>query len=195
MKVRNGFVSNSSSSSFILKLDKVPATAEELRVILYGENSPIFTAYSGDDAVSTEQVSKIIFNDINSQNFFGVDGIIDKVKEEIGSFSKYSVDEGRDFVVGTEYLKEFDDLYAGIILEENKWATPGNRNGDWKEHYDNLGKLSEPMFEIVEKAIREKFSTEDTFIEVEYGDECAVFAYIEHSGILDKISIQRFSHH
>ena len=37
MKIRNGFVSNSSSSSFVVAFDKKPETVEELKKLLFGE--------------------------------------------------------------------------------------------------------------------------------------------------------------
>lgn len=45
MKIRNGFVSNSSSSSFIVSFDKKPSSAEELREILFGDKEYIEHRY------------------------------------------------------------------------------------------------------------------------------------------------------
>lgn len=42
MKKRNGFVSNSSSSSFLLFLDKIPESVEEVKALLF---APSETAY------------------------------------------------------------------------------------------------------------------------------------------------------
>jgi len=60
MKIRNGFVSNSSSSSFIVVWDKQPESAEEIRKILFGD-AKYHTAYNDD--VSTELMSETIFKE------------------------------------------------------------------------------------------------------------------------------------
>ena len=44
MKKRLGFVSNSSSSSFIITFDKVPETVEELKELLF-EDQEFITKY------------------------------------------------------------------------------------------------------------------------------------------------------
>jgi len=197
MKVRNGFVSNSSSSSFILKFDKVPETKEEMRILLFGENPPAFTAHWDDDAISTVQVAGILFRDIESASTMDINSLIYSIKEEIGHFSEYSYDEGYELVEGTEYEKEFKRLYA-IIKKEEKSTTDKRYGGgfDWNSYYEKLTKLSVPMFDLIEIAIREKYNENDSFIEVEYSDnDGQVLSYIEHGGILDKIAVQRFSHH
>jgi len=197
MKIRSGFVSNSSSSSFILKFDKLPESVEEVKVLLFGENPPLLTTYWGDDAVSTQQIAEVLFRDINSARIMGVDGVVSQVREQV-YFSKYSVDEGRE-LVSSEYLEEFDRLYKMIEKEDeehSKRRLEYNDDDGWDAHYKKMDKLSEPLYDIVEKSIKEKCSDLDKYIEVEYGDgEGMVFSYLEHSGILDKIKIQRFSHH
>lgn len=47
MKVRNGFVSNSSSSSFIINLDDI--SARQLQQIEDHKNSNMYKKYYGDD--------------------------------------------------------------------------------------------------------------------------------------------------
>ena len=197
MKVRSGFVSNSSSSSFILKFDKVPKTKEEMRILLFGEKPPAFVAHWGDDAVSTEQVANILFKDVEKAHFSGINDLIDSVKSEIEQFGEYTYDDGYGFVEGTEHAKEFDKLYDGISKFEKTVSDIRYKPGfDWQSHSATLNKMSEPMFDLIEKALRERYNESDSFMEVEYSDsDGQIFSYMEHSGILDKIAVQRFSHH
>jgi len=197
MKIRNGFVSNSSSSSFILKFDKVPETKEEMRVLLFGENPPIFTTHWDDDAISTEQVASIIFNDVSNSVSFKFDSLFDKIKEEIGHFSEYTYDEGYNFVQGTIYEEEFNLHYEKILAVENS-SDKYNREVkmDWTKYYEQLTELSQPMFDLIEKVIKENFTEQEEFFEVEYSDNDGnILSYIEHSGVLEPIAVQRFSHH
>ena len=64
MKTRNGFVSNSSSSSFIVGFDTIPKTVEELKKLLF-KNDKILSAY--DIELDTQKAADIIFDDIKNQ--------------------------------------------------------------------------------------------------------------------------------
>jgi len=60
MKIRNGFVSNSSSSSFIVCWNKQPKDAEEVKKILFGDKKK-HSYY--DNTFKTIDLSKTIFNE------------------------------------------------------------------------------------------------------------------------------------
>ena len=64
MKIRNGFVSNSSSSSFILKLPYYPQSVDDMGKMLLGDEYPILLVYYDDIAFPTKQVLEIIYNDV-----------------------------------------------------------------------------------------------------------------------------------
>ena len=204
MKIRNGFVSNSSSSSFILKFDKLPESVEEVRELLYGENPPLFATFWSDDAVSTKKVAEILFRDIEGYSkgngIMDVDDVVRGVKDEL-YFSEYSGEEGRDFVVGTEFIEEFDVLLNKVIQKDKdfnkiRYQDSGNRMTNWEKHHKELEEMSKPLVDIIEKCIRMKYNDDSKYIEVEYSDnDGQIFSYMEHSGILDKITVQRFSHH
>lgn len=48
MKVRNGFVSNSSSSSFIVIFPRAPTSAEDLHGLLFGKGHLVIDAWAND---------------------------------------------------------------------------------------------------------------------------------------------------
>lgn len=49
MKIRSGFVSNSSSSSFVVAFKKVPESVEELQKLLFGKGKTYPKPYAGTD--------------------------------------------------------------------------------------------------------------------------------------------------
>lgn len=61
MKIRSGFVSNSSSSSFIVAFSKKPENVEELKEIMFGDKEFIEVYYG---PVSTQMVAQTVFEDI-----------------------------------------------------------------------------------------------------------------------------------
>lgn len=63
MKTRKGFVSNSSSSSFIVVFPKVPKNAKEVQEIMFHGKEGGLSVYEFD-GLSFSQISKIVYNDI-----------------------------------------------------------------------------------------------------------------------------------
>ena len=66
MKIRTGFVSNSSSSSFIVAFAKVPESVDELKVLLFGEGE-WFQHPHEDERLSTAEVAATVWRDIEGK--------------------------------------------------------------------------------------------------------------------------------
>src|SRR4030065_787612 len=65
MKIRNGFVSNSSSSSFIVAFSKdIELTKESIKDYLFGEQKFIT---GNDDSITTDEATDIILKDMINQ--------------------------------------------------------------------------------------------------------------------------------
>lgn len=65
MKIRNGFISNSSSSSFILSFKQFPKNVEEMTLLIY-DNKREFKDFNDDDIfslpINTEQLATTIYD-------------------------------------------------------------------------------------------------------------------------------------
>lgn len=61
MKVRNGFVSNSSSSSFVVAFPRLPLDADDLQQMLFGDEK---TLSYYDYTIPTNEAAAIIWNDM-----------------------------------------------------------------------------------------------------------------------------------
>ena len=68
MKIRNGFVSNSSSSNFVVAFPAVPKSTEDVKNLLFGE-AEIWPIHRGviDVQILTSQLAEIIWADIQAQ--------------------------------------------------------------------------------------------------------------------------------
>lgn len=67
MKIRKGFVSNSSSSSFVVAFPSIPESVEDVKKILFDDDQRFYTSMYHDDAWTLDEVAEIVFNDIKEQ--------------------------------------------------------------------------------------------------------------------------------
>ena len=68
MKVRNGFVSNSSSSSFIVGFPKLPSSPEDLEKMMFDE-SGLVQPYDFSQGTPTIEIAKRVFADMSKDNW------------------------------------------------------------------------------------------------------------------------------
>jgi len=108
MKIRTGFVSNSSSSSFLVAWDKKPESVEEVCEILFG-NSSLHSYY--DDTFPTIELAEVIFNDTTEAS---KDAIYDEVSMSYSYWDGTWYDKGykADSKLMEEYAKKADKIKA-----------------------------------------------------------------------------------
>lgn len=119
MKKRTGFVSNSSSSSFIVKFPRIPSSAKEVKKIVFGDDEFIYSPW-GDEKFETSKAAQIIFNDIKAQK----KNDIKRAKELASQIHGKDAPKYEDFIIpGTNredwnaYNKACDE-YGERKLEE-----------------------------------------------------------------------------
>lgn len=83
MKVRSGFVSNSSSSSFIVSFLNVPEYRKELQGMLFGEDEIFLHPYDGE-AYSCGVIAERVWADLRKASPMNSKDILDEIKS--GSF-------------------------------------------------------------------------------------------------------------
>ena len=172
MKIRNGFVSNSSSSSFIVAFPSKPRGAGETRIMVFKNASPnsIISRFDDSDKSTVKQISEFIYKDIKSKESASL--------KEVEAF----------FQGASEY--DFPNYFPKIEYGDPK---------DTKEEGDKRWKEYEEKTEIAAKKMAKEFydKYKDNFIYiVEYSDNDSDFmAMMEHSEIYENLPYKVISNH
>jgi len=172
MKKRQGFISNSSSSSFILALDKKPESVEEIKEILFGTEEFYKDPYYDPDCTyfakrtpgyPTSQVAETVFDDLKNQKPMTKE----QVSEEMGS----------GWIDGAPGYESFED-------------SSNEHNIDW----DAYQKASKEFQDKCADELINEAKGKVLFV-VEYSDDCSYGCALEHGPLFDNIDAYRISKH
>jgi hypothetical protein len=177
VKIRNGFVSNSSSSSFILFLKKVPESIEETQKMLFDDEELYCSPY-GDQSWPTRSVAEIVFKDIKA-------GILTK-EDMADSASEWNSDGDPDYPSYPEYHKRVDtdsksDKVIAEVFDTLTWFT-----FDKKKHLYGEKKAAEYLAKY----------PGHTVVKVTYADENgAQSGAMEHGDLFHRVPHIKVSQH
>ena len=140
MKIREGFVSNSSSSSFIVAFPQKPESIEDLSKMMHMELGENINYY--DYKADTSDVVKNVFNNINENK----EATLKKIADLLSQRYYYSRHSGNMFGRGFEYRwvgmdkyygndKEILDELAKLFVEEDKL-----QESHWKKEREIVDK-------------------------------------------------------
>jgi len=224
MKIRQGFVSNSSSSSFIVMWDNEPKSAEEIRALLFG-GAETWDYY--DNVESTQRLAEEVFNDTkeitkqeirdyirNQFSFWGdhwyskgykADETLCKQYEE-----EYKAAEEEEKVL-RELEKEYTQAEKNRILRKRKLERVLDESSldeyekgylELLERLDEVRKItwrddSDTFNKMVDDSYN-KFMNDykDKFISLyEYGDDWTIGTILEHGDCFCNVEHDRTSNH
>lgn len=167
MKIRNGFVSNSSSSSFVVSFDKVPKSKTELCQMLFGDQTEYHSPYDTD--------------------YFAVDDVVDIVWYDMTENGPATIDQIKETMQGVHMYNDISRTVGQI----NDWVNmPTDFDSNWNKSWDNYWNQFHIL--IDKKAVDEK----RTFV-FEYSDNDGdLYSAMEHGNLFQNIpNVITTSHH
>lgn len=168
MKIRSGFVSNSSSSSFIIAIPKDIKTVGTLQDYIFGTQKTVLPEY-GDACYAVSDVAHRVFEDMLKAGPRTEDQLVE------------------------DYCHGWTDEYEQAKSQVE--ATLGGRSlyevhdhDEWNKYHDKVDKIHKRLATKKIKAFLKKCPPDCNFYRLVYGDENGQFeATIEHGDVFGRI--------
>jgi hypothetical protein len=200
MKTRNGFVSNSSSSSFIVAFDEKPQK-DELLNILYPVNMkmgrrPSVSPDWGDGSVDARSATKIIYDQLKDKKPLTKKQILEEISG--GYFEGYpqishSTEDDPSWKIASEYTAATGKNIHACDADP-AWRKRYEQAN--QQHWDAQRKLVDDAAKAYfDKVYSTKFKGKKCY-EISFSDNDGdVFATLEHGNTFDNIPHIKISHH
>lgn len=196
VKIRNGFVSNSSSSSFIVAFPKDPESEKEIHDIMFPYGETRLGTYCSSPVFSSKVIANQVFNDIKNRDATKI------VAKEYNNGSSTADDfieilshNYFDFDGLMEKSREIDEKYIDKHGSRDKiYDDPDYiqaKNVIWEKHKKDSGKIAEKKFKKFVKSL----DPNDVIFLLNYNDNTDLGTEMEHGNIFGALENIRISLH
>ena len=205
MKMRLGFVSNSSSSSFLVGLKSKPNSKGELRDLMFGDLDGSISYY--DYEMPIDKVVDRVFDDLKDSQPLATNDIIEEI--DSGYFPGYPEYGNRDRKESDKVAREFIELFDATKAMKGKkiqtiYCEDAKAHPRYEEYMEKLRLILDREYkaqkqESLAAAKRYYNSIKHTFdgmevYRLEYADDGGE-ALLEHGDIFERIPHVVISHH
>ena len=202
MKIRNGFVSNSSSSSFIIGLKDIPKSYEHFKVMILGDDADYPVVSHFGDAYATDIILTRLYNDFMSKIELKQNDNLSDFTQDLKNNIRYTLNEYKMYVIDDD-LDEFDRLQ--LLLKQNDEKTntiwrqlksDAYNNSEFKKIRSISDKYYDQIYELISKGLKSRYKDNKVIFDITYSDNNGeIDSFIEHSDILNNVTLLYFNNH
>lgn len=181
MKVRLGFVSNSSSSAFIVAFPHIPKSAKDVKQILFGDKT-VFPKPYADGTYATSTIAKTVWEDIKAQKPNQVNEIHEAIRrgwfEGQPDHETYKIPPKPQ---PTEVQVDNTVVLKARIRQEY----------DWKKYEADCDKIADKIADD----FMHKWNSRPIYV-FKYSDNDGEYgSTMEHGGVFDNLPHKQISYH
>ena len=201
MKIRQGFISNSSSSSFILGFDKKPKSTDEVKKLFFaGMNHVSNVCYYGDNneqpTFGTGNMAVTIFDDLQRAEPLTEDQILEEIRN--GYFEDAPEFDYGDYDKVYAFERDYKERTGKDIRDNPK----SKEYKIWNKMFNEIHKRRDEEWDEAAKQFwknrKKDFKGKQVFV-LSYSDNDSDYhATLEHGGVLDgndKVACIKINHH
>jgi len=170
MKIRKGFVSNSSSSSFVVVFPQIPISDIDVMQMMFG-NPPKIRGVQGwgDESSSIYDVAGRVFDDISAQKHNDKEKICGELMEFDPQY-----DGGNRHLFEGLTIPSCEDYEKEIVKKGLDWKN--------EDHAEQIRKIRNRFYDKHDKFFRKLTKM---FLDYHRGEFIYVFEYGDHNGALE----------